>query len=266
MKTCFCSIVLNEQEFLYQNLLQHYSLCDEWIIVEGCCKDYPTHNVTSEGLSGDATAEIIKSFPDPDNKIKFIQYGFTEKDGEHGKSELRNQYAARIEETCVVVVIDADEFYLQAQLKEIIKVMKSGLYSCWRIPQLHFWRDLEHIIVGGYFNVPHNRVYNWRAPLLYEGNHNHPEFPGGPYRKSDRSLNLTRKGASISVPHCFHLGFAKGSDNMRDKTDYYLNRGEKATRPETSQCREAWFNGRLPLQCEVLSWAGDLPEVFRGVE
>ena len=48
------------------------------------------------------------------------------------------------------------------------------------------------------------------------------------------------------------MGFAKDADDMKDKTDYYINRGEKITRPDTTKSRAAWFTNDIPDSCTVL--------------
>ena len=48
------------------------------------------------------------------------------------------------------------------------------------------------------------------------------------------------------------MGFAKDADDMKDKTDYYVNRGEKITRPDTTKSRAAWFTNDIPDNCMVL--------------
>ena len=51
------------------------------------------------------------------------------------------------------------------------------------------------------------------------------------------------------------MGFAKDIDDMKDKTDYYINRGEKTTRPDTTKSRAAWFTEDIPDNCKVLPFS-----------
>jgi len=268
VKVTFATIVLNEAEFIGKNLKQHYDICDEWIIVEGACRGYPTHRVTEDGLSTDETASIIKKFPDPQGKIRFVQHGWTQATGEDAKSEVRNRYA-ELAEDGILVVLDADEFYRRHDLSKILEIVAKEKYNCYRLPQLHLWKGTNQIIIGGYWDVAHNRIYSWHGGLRYRSNHNHLEtesgklwHEAGEYMRGHRKL-VEVDGAYIHPdPCCFHFGFAKSEANMRDKTDYYVGRGEDTTRPKTTTCREAWFTGIIPDDCKLLPWNGGLPEVF----
>jgi hypothetical protein len=62
------------------------------------------------------------------------------------------------------------------------------------------------------------------------------------------------------------MGFAKDFEDMKDKTEYYVNRGEDTTRVSTTNSRAAWFNGDLPEKCRVRNWAGDIPKFLKPLE
>jgi hypothetical protein len=62
---------------------------------------------------------------------------------------------------------------------------------------------------------------------------------------------------------CYHMGFAKDDDDMQDKTEYYVNRGEDTTRPVTTQSRAAWFDGNIPPDCRILPFSQEIPEVLK---
>jgi hypothetical protein len=265
MKTTFATICLNEAEFIGLNLRQHYDHCDEWIIVEGADKRYP--RATEQGLSVDDTAEIIRSFPDPDKKIRFIQHGWAA-----DKCELRNRYADWCDDG-VVVVFDADEFLSHRDLSWLIDRCRAlPRPGSVRIPHIHFWKHDRQIITGGYYDVPHDRAYRWEAGCVYRDNHNHPARSFGGellqesfYEKFDRRLMVEPEtGANAHPLPCFrHYGFAKSGQNIADKNAYYVNRGEATTRAETTRDRAAWFAEKLPPNCEVVPWIGGVPEVMQ---
>lgn len=266
MKVTFCSIVLNEAEYLGLNLAQHYRYCDEWIVVEGADRRYPTDRVTPDGLSTDRTADVVRLFPDPTGKIKFIQHGWAA-----NKCELRNRYA-ELADDGVLIVFDADEFLTDHDLSWLLNACSRlpGPGSV-RIPHVHFWKSAGRIITGGYYDVPHDRAYRWQRGCRYLDNHNHPALPGGTllqslhYERHDRDLKYEAEtGAYFHPSPCFlHFGFAKSSANIADKNAYYLNRGEATTRPETSRDRAAWFANQLPPNCETHIWGGKQPEVMQ---
>lgn len=264
----FGTILLNEQKFIGFNLLQHYNLCDEWILVEGACKGYPERKVTKDGLSKDFTATIIECFPDPFAKINYIKYGWTNKDGEDAKSELRNQYANKVRGD-YLVVIDADEFYQPEDLDVALNALKNNTtYDAVVLPQVHFWKTTNHFITGEYYDISHTRIFRSYKGMEYKRNHNFLEINGkfiheGRQLKIQREIFEVEKNKfSYKGVKCYHMGFAKDVSDMEDKTQYYINRGEDVTRVSTTKSRAAWFTGELPDKCKVRSWAGSLPKVL----
>lgn len=269
MKVVAASIVLNESQYIGANLRQHYDFVDRWIIVEGADRRYPSDRVTADGLSTDDTAKVVAAFDDPLRKIRFVQHGWAA-----DKSELRNRYADLIDEDCVVIVFDADEFLSHEHLAWLIRQCETlPRPGTVRIPHVHYWKSAKQVIVGGYYDVPHDRAYRWKAGCRYGGNHNHPEFPDGSLLRDSCCVKFERQfgcgrqdGKWVYIqtePHWQHFGFCKGAEHVADKNAYYVNRGEAVTRPETTRDRAAWF-GELPEECRVYDWVGELPEVFRG--
>ena len=89
------------------------------------------------GLSTDSTAEIVRSFPDPWQKIRFIQHGWAA-----DKCELRNRYLELAGEG-MLAVLDADEFYTNKSQSLISSCVTSGRKRnslCSAIPQVHIWQ------------------------------------------------------------------------------------------------------------------------------
>ena len=267
-RVTFGTILLNEAKFIGMNLMQHYDFCDEWILVEGACHGYPTRKVSSDGLSLDNSAAQIRIFPDPLNKIRFIQHGWTKAQGENAKSELRNEYIKYCTSD-VLAVVDADEFYRLEDFQLALAELKDPKVYAVTLPQVHFWKNTSHFITGEYYDIAHTRIYRYIPGMKYISNHNFPEIGGktGPmlgHKKIARILKETETGGyRYGVPCCFHMGFAKDADDMRDKSDYYINRGEADTRPATTASRAAWFTDNLPEKCTVRAWRGDLPEVLK---
>jgi hypothetical protein len=99
-------MVLNEEAYVEYTLKSMYDFFEEIIIVEGATQ-YAL-NVTPDGLSTDRTAEIIKDFPDPENKIVFRQVGWVP-----SKRELRNMSLriANIKQNDILMIQDYDEVW-----------------------------------------------------------------------------------------------------------------------------------------------------------
>lgn len=265
MKVVFGTIVLNEEQYILQNIRQHYEMCDEWVIIEGADQLYPKQHVTSGGLSTDKTAELIRGFPDPDKKIKFIQHGWAA-----DKCELRNRYGARADDG-VLIVFDADEFLRRDWLREVIsKAAELKSVGCLRIPHVHFWKGHHQVITGGYYDIPHNRIYRTIGPVKYtESDHNHPRTAAGRALhdvlivRETENKRQRRSGEWTAVgPVWLHYGFCKTPQSIADKNTYYINRGEAVTRAKTTESRALWFEDTLPDEYKVSPWVGPIPEVM----
>lgn len=272
-------IVLNEEAMIGRNLAQHLDALDRLVIVEGADVHYPREHVTLDGLSTDRTAEIIRSFPDPQGKITFVQHGWAGDGREgHGKVVLR--------EACLRLAcadgfsgwfwhMDADEFVLVKDRPALAEAMlladAQGLVAV-RLPTVHFWKSLDRIVVGGYYDVDHIRFFRVDQSCEYvyrdEGSHNAPTQRGKRYHRSaflkrSRELQVTPSGASHPGLAMYHMGFARAAEEVRAKTDYYRARGEVHSRPDTIRDREAWFAGHESAGLSVLEWCGCVPDCFR---
>jgi len=264
MHVTFGSILVNESEYLLDSLQQHYQFCDRWVLVEGADRRYPA--ATADGLSRDNSAEIIRNFPDPDKKLKFIQHGWAE-----SKQDLRNRYLEHTPEG-ILVVIDIDEFLTHRDMREVLQALRvvEG-YGCLCIPHVHFWKTDASIITGKYYDVPHNRCYRLPWGCRYNGDHNHPELPSGEFVHAQKHLRWDRRLVPATTgtpavchagPAWLHYGFCKDPSNIQAKNDYYISRGEATSRPVTTESRAAWFAEQLPPGLLVQRWAGQRPEVF----
>lgn len=268
MSIDFGTILLNEKNFIGQNILQHYHLCNSWTLVEGACQGYPTRKVSSAGLSLDNSASQIRLFPDPDNKLRYIPHGWTVCDGEAAKSEMRNRYL----ENCssdLLLVIDADEFYLEKHIIRAVQVFEDRNVHAVTLPQVHFWKTVDHFITGEYYDVAHTRFFRNHPGMKYINNHNFPELGDqfihklGIYKFTRTITKTSNQKYEYLEPACFHMGFAKDHDDMRDKSDYYINRGEATTRKATTDSRAAWFDDNLPEKCVLRPWGGTIPDALR---
>jgi hypothetical protein len=264
----FGTILLNEKKFIGLNLLQHYHLCTSWTLVEGACQGYPPRKVSSVGLSLDNCSAQIRLFPDPLNKIRYIQHGWTGSGGEAAKSEMRNRYLERCTSD-LLLVIDADEFYLEKHVAEaVLKFADKNVHAV-TLPQVHFWKSTEIFITGEYYDVAHTRFFRNHPGMRYIRNHNFPELGEkfvqemGAFKFQRTVQEVFKNSFKYLEPSCFHMGFAKDHADMRDKSDYYINRGEAITRKATTDSRSAWFDGNLPEKCLVRSWVGDMPEILK---
>ena len=265
------SIFLNESKYIVKNLLNHYDLLDEWILVEGACLGYPSERVTNEGFSIDYSSLLLSLFPDPANKLNYVPNGWTINEGEMAKCELRNGYLKRITGD-ILVVIDIDEFYTQNSFELGVSKIKEG-YICAVLPQIHLWKSLDKFITGMYYDVSHTRFFKAQQGLIYKQNHNFPENTNNELLNNNPEGNfkfprVIKKNISINSsfyweePFVFHMGFSKSFEDMKDKTDYYKNRGEEITRKNTTIARASWFTEEIPDDCKVRNFSGSIPQVL----
>jgi len=267
-------IALNEAEYIRNSIRQVYDWenCHEIIVVEGSVSLYPKNGLATDGLSGDGTTELIKSIPDPQNKIRYVSGVFKD------KIEQRNEYAKRITGTHALV-LDADEFYTLddlRKLKEDVTINPDIDVFRFNFSQdmnqrtyFHLWYNFHQHVVGGYWDIPHNRIYKWVPGTLYQGeDHNHPVRPDG------SKLLASTPGVKVAFTRakCVHTGFAKLVQNQKDKNQYYLNRGEgreedpilRTRRQMYIDCRiayETWKPGDvLPHGAKLTPFLHALPE------
>lgn len=278
MRIALCTLCLNEEEFLSRSYEQHKNWPDlaAWIFVEAADVKYAEANpqlVTPEGLSVDRTGEFLDSIFD--RRVRVDHYGWMR---DHNvalsKTIGRDRYLAALEEVQpdFFVVIDADEFYThedQLRINETV-ARAPGNTLGWRFVQRHLWRppaiegdprfDLE--VTGGYWNVPHIRVFRWVKGLRYRTDHNWPIAPGY------RVLNNFYEGTRLD-PQCIHLGFTRAGRERKATNNYYRQRGEGRGdgRGAYVQCRGAWETWRpgmkLPRGVRVREYDGPVPECWK---
>jgi hypothetical protein len=261
------TICLNEAEFIGHWLAYHYGSFDRIFICEGADRNYPREAVTADGLSTDWTAATIRAFPDPQHKIRFAQRGWMGREGSSddrvpAKIALRNVYARQLPEG-YAFTLDVDEFLHPFFVRALVAEMdREPEFDAYAIPQLHLWQTPGLFITGGYADVPHARLYRWTAGSSYRLNHNHPSSPDGRLL-SDRQKRgeLIVGEGELRAPAIVHYGFCENKASAAEKFQYYLNRGEARTRPETMAFRHAALLGVTPPGCSLHRYRGFVPVV-----
>jgi len=247
-KFTICVIALNEAEYVEYNLEQLYAwdCCHQIIIIEGSVENYPKDHLSEGGLSGDGTTDILKSWADRD-KVTYISGTFPDKIAQ------RNEYARRVTGTHVLVV-DADEFYSDQALRDLKEdvmmnpdcelFMFNFSADMSKRTYFHLWHTFQQHAIGGYWDIPHNRVYKWTPGSRYEGtDHNHPTKPDG------KKLIRSQVEALFTRCVCVHTGFVKNVQNQRDKNQFYLNRGEgKELDPTIRRRRQMYIDCRMSYE------------------
>lgn len=158
-------IVLNGEPFIKYNLENLYPYAHEIIIVEGAVEKF-RHAATSDGHSIDNTVKIIKTFPDPEHKIKLIQRnGFWEE-----KDEMSNAYM----KACTgdyIWQVDVDEFYKRKDILKLKHLLTlDPEISRVDIKSISFWRSFQAIMQGAsYIYGADNfvRIFQFKAGYRY---------------------------------------------------------------------------------------------------
>ncbi|UCC96701.1 MAG: glycosyltransferase [Phycisphaerales bacterium] len=140
----FVMIVLNGMPFIEYSLKSVYAFAHEIVVVEGAVEQC-MFAANPDGSSTDGTVEFLKSFPDPQNKIKLIQGRWPE------KCDMQNE-ALRYVTGDYVWLIDSDEIYKKQDLERVKTLVQSDPF----ITQINFngdnfWKGLDYIFVSPRF-------------------------------------------------------------------------------------------------------------------
>ena len=286
MKLALCTLCLNESEFLEKNYQQHKDWPDmvAWAFVHGADPKYAQaapEMVNSSGLSTDSTAEILMALAANDSRLRVNHFGWMTHPlfPEQNKCTGRNAYLTELErvQPDAFLVVDADEFYTrqdQLKINQLLQCDDFHYYLAWRFTQRHLWRPpsignqspFELEARGGYWQVPHTRLFKWRTGIRYKKNHNLPE--SAKYRPMSY-LNDCRFAAD--GPQCVHLGFARSQRERKATNSYYQARGEGTIdgRWKYVACRslwETWQPGQpIPdvLGARIVKYEGPIPECYQ---
>lgn len=279
MKVALATLCLNEEEFLARNYFQHreWPGLVSWVFVEGADKKYVEASpelVTPEGLSTDKTSEYLKDLASADSRVTYIPYGWMIDANEaQAKTKGRDRYLTVFEEVKpdIFVVIDGDEFYTREDQERINRLVSRDLKNLsWRFTQRHLWKPpalsgsnrFRFEVVGGYWAVPHVRVFRWAPGIRYLVSHNWPS--GESYDPIRRLYN-----GIGGDPQCVHLGFTREGPARAATHRYYEARGEGRTdhRSRYVACRrawETWIPGQsLPDGAKIVPYSGPKPEAYR---
>lgn len=137
MKMSFALILYNEEKLIKTQLDRLYPLAYEIIICEGLvgeCK----HAWTKKR---DKTVDIIKSYPDPKNKIKLIS-----KDDWPGKEHMVRKYW-ELASGDYVWHIDADEFYTNKCMSDTINYIKKTKHLQYAHYKQYYYYKFINVIV-----------------------------------------------------------------------------------------------------------------------
>lgn len=281
-RIALATLALNEIEWLEALWRQHKDwpglIPGAWAFVEAADVAYADANpdaVSPDGLSVDGTTEWLEG----QDGILYEPMGFVGDGSAQGKCAARARYLEMLEPVAPdwVIVLDADEFVTHEDQRRIVEHLEhmaqhGRAKQAITYRQRHVWRPASIAgeplmgleVVGGYWKVPHTRIWPWSPGITYKQNHNWPELPTGEFLNR-RALRLEGPGQ----PECVHMGFAASLQDRQRKSLYYQNRGEGARdgRSMYVECRAAWEDWKpgddLPHGARVIAYEnGPVPECF----
>lgn len=272
------TLTLNGMEWLSKLVEQHIGWPGlvRWCFVEAADAVYAatSQDMVADGGSVDGTTRFLLQLHEADARVAFRQCGLvSHADPAQSKCLARNEYleiADKVEPD-FIVVLDDDEFVPRLHQESMNRIMgrvnvqTQGL--CFR--QRHMWRPtsvtnqplFSQEVVGGYWSIPHCRVWRWVKGMRHVDDHNTPEADG-------RKLRIRRYDQHPDNPYLCHLGFASSLKGRKAKHAYYVARGEGKTdgRQVSVDCRAAWETWKpgdqLPHGGRVVGYDGDVPEIF----
>lgn len=215
-----CLAVHNEEDWVEHNLANCYDEFDIIRVVEGAVHGRP--GSTDTGHSTDRTQELIRNFPDPDNKIEFITQDRFFKSLE----EQKQTFLDLANEGEWLFIIDCDEFYLDGEINRVREAIRNRPTASEIIPTfLHFYRDFKHIKAPHpEWQPQHQRIIRYQPGLRYR---THPVATDKNGRCTYFDGSYQTKRYTMPGLYIFHYGHAKGKEFHQMKQEFYKSELEK---------------------------------------
>jgi hypothetical protein len=252
--------VFNEARFLEYSLKSIYSYVDRIDIVEGAMTD-ALPKAKSDGSSKDGTVELIKTFPDPEKKIKLIQ----------GKWQSREEIQAKLLEVCAskwMLYIDGDEILTQEGMQKVRQFCEANQDGqiVYARPErfVTFWHDFKHIAYSmdplspwGQYSTPHAFLIWTDIPGLNFNVYHTIPYDGFGVPISLDYLQYRKRQQVLDGVLVYHFGNAKGEEALKYKLtlrDHDRMVGDAKVDP--------WLSGVMPEAFILEEWKDALPTVL----
>lgn len=140
MKITFGMIILNGDQVLEESLHSVYPYAHQILIAEGPVGYWQQQGVTT---STDGTNEILKNFPDPENKIKIVHSQYSEKD------DQCNAYMEFLDsETDYIWNLDCDEVFKPEDIETVIGLLETERYTSVGFKSITFYGGFDKYLTG----------------------------------------------------------------------------------------------------------------------
>jgi len=209
-----CLAAHNEEGWIEANLRNNYDEFDIIRVVEGAVEGRPDSTV--QGHSTDRTLDIIRAFPDPDNKIELFQAKRFFKSLE----EQKQTFIDHSKEGEWLFIVDCDEFYHEGEIDRVREAIKSRPDASEIIPTfLHFYRDIRHVKAPHpEWQPQHQRIIRYQPGMRY---HTHPVVTAPDGRCTYFDASYQPKRFTMVDLYIYHYGHAKGKKFHEMKRDFY---------------------------------------------
>jgi hypothetical protein len=259
--------VFNDAETLPYTLRSIYPYVDCIDIVEGAVYLRRDH-ANPDGSSPDGTVDVIKNFPDPDNKINL----FT------GIWKTKEEIQRKLLEVCRgkwMMFIDADEVMDYSSLslarKWCFEHQDGQMVYARPIRFFNLYHDFYHAAFSldpmspwAEHGIPHPFLI-WRdiPGLNFESFHTVPaDMFGNPI---GRGAPVYRgREEVLDDVFMIHLGYVKSPERMRQRFEFEIRRGIGAPGVPQSEKPEddPWFTHKMPEDFVITNFPGPYPEIL----
>lgn len=268
MKITFGMIIFNSDFVLKQNLETVYPYAHNILVAEGPVGYWQKQGHTT---STDKTNQILKDFPDPENKIKVVHGQFAE------KHEQANAYVPEFDHNCkephFIWNLDADEIFKPQDIETVIGILGTDQYTSVGFKSISFYGGFERYLTGfeeGAEFIRIQKTYpgwkweNHRPPTVKQlkpGKHlSFKELAQMGVRMYHYSYVFPRQvkekvqyyKAAVSQDNCIddyfekiYLPWAKNS-YMRDEIEKEWNGVHEFKPSYRGACKTDWFDGKHP--------------------
>lgn len=257
-----CLAVHNEEDWVEFNLANCYEEFDIIRVVEGAVEGRP--GSTKDGHSSDRTLELIKEFPDPDNKIEL----YTQDRFFKSLEEQKQTFLDVANEGEWLLILDCDEFYREGDVNRIREAIKKRPSASEFIPTfLHFYRDFCHIRdFGPEWNLWHQRIIRYQTGMRY---HTHPIVTDLNGQCTYFTPEYQIKRFMLPGIYIYHYGHAKNKEFHAMKQKFYSSELEKFALEDGTDASQKFdekfvefMEYKEPLN-EVLAFDGVHPKIIQ---
>lgn len=245
-----CMVVYNEADMIRYSLGSIYNQVDEVLIVEG-----GVAGRVSTPHSTDGTLDIIHEM-DIDNKVRIVQKPNDEYWSNY--EENKNEFMKNTDVGDWLIILDADEVYMNGDIIKLRKIMESRPQYWDYIPIfVELYKDFHHILPPGVANITHQRILRKSDPnetyLLHH--------PTSAINNKDTALDHMYDDRRVVIPDLFiyHMSWMKSTEDMIAKHAYYARAFDKTDDAEAIRRAEEHV---AKIGSNLLYYDGPIPEVL----